>query len=188
MKLYKLGILLGILLLFTGCSSLQTASVNEAIQSQTITYSEDLKPNPEAESILVNAFAESEIPWDGNDYKDLVMARSAIQAMGEYLKSKLEFDSSLSYYTYKASFEFIQNQYNTMQNILDKRVALDGSVSNEVRVIYSYVKRDINNRIYKQQLKIAAVENDISSQSVGNTVEELKNLYTVIKPLIDMAL
>jgi hypothetical protein len=176
-------------LLFSGCSALNGGGIQQVAQHETILYEDLLLPNPEAEELLEKAFSSSTVPWDDKELFTIISSsRNAIEAMGIYLKSKIELDGSLPYYEYKSSFNFVNNQYNILQKALDKRIETEGAISREGNAIYYYVKRDILTRLAVQQSKIAMTEKGIDDKASKNTIEEMKRIFRAVKPLIDMAL
>ncbi len=184
----KILSLLIVTLFFSSCAMLNGGGVQQAAQNELISYTDRLVPNPQAEEVLEVAFSTSRIPWKKEDLEFIDKSRKSIEAMGDFLKFRLQLDSTIPYYTYKVAFEFIQNQYNILQHILDKRVAIEGAVSTKDQIIYYYVKRDIVERLYTQQMKIAATEKSINDKASKNTVEEMKAIFKAIKPLIDIAI
>ncbi len=162
--------------------------IDEAAQNQTVIYSDALAPNPAAESVLEKEFAKSRTPWNAKRLVTINKSRNAIDAMGVYLKARLEFDSTLPYYTYKSSFEYFQNQYNILQRELDARILIKGALSEQGQVIYFYVRRDINERLRIQRLRISSAEKTIEANASKDSIAEFKQIFTAVKPLIDMVL
>ncbi len=188
MKYVILILMLIVLLLSSGCSIFQGADIQGIASQKTIVLEDYLQPDPEAERILVRSFTRSKVPWKKGRVKEINKSRAALVSMGEYLQDRLLLDSSIPYYTYKASAEFTQNQYNKLQRELDARVEVKGAIPDSSKVIYYYVRRDILLRLSLQRQKIALTEKSINDKASQNTLEELKGVYKAIKPLIDMAL
>ncbi len=179
-------VLLLCVLLLSSCA--KDASILQLASQETIMYEGLPEPNEDSEAALIEGFSTSVVAWDDDDLAAVNTSRQTIQAIGKFLKYRLDLDSSIPYYTYKVTFEIIQNQYNILQNALDKRVAQPGAVDKNVAIIYAYVKRDVLQRLYIQQQKIAASEANIASNANRQTVEEMKSIFNAVKPLLDLAL
>ncbi len=182
-----IGIFIALSLL-SGCSMFQGGSIQNIASQETVVLEDHMKPDPEAERILVRSFTRSKVPWKAGRIQTINESRAAISSMGKYLQARLLLDSSLPYYVYKASAEFVQNQYNILQQELDARVEVKGAIPDSSQVIYYYVKRDILLRLSLQRQKIAITEKTINDKASENTLNELRGIYAAIKPLIDMAL
>ncbi|MBU1420794.1 MAG: hypothetical protein KKI15_20130 [Proteobacteria bacterium] len=184
-KLINVGC--GILVLFflAGCG----ANVQEVIDGTKLVWVGDnaLQPDPKAEAILLEAFSQSDIAWDKQQMAEATGARDAIQSQFAFLREKLKLDGTLSYYTFKSSFEFIQYNYNVLEGILDERIA-SGALDEKSGVIYGYVKRDINVKLDIQRAKIAEAEADINGRVTELSIEQMKGVYDTLRLLIAAAL
>jgi len=185
MRKYILLIFVLVALQLSGCAD--SPNTDAALGDKTIQYT-SLIPDPKAEMILESAFTNTGIAWEAGEVEALDQARNAIKAMGGYLKARLELDSTLPYYTYKYAFEFIVNQYNIIQNILDKRVVVPGAISEEAGVIYYYLKRDINTKLSLQRQNIAQTEKSVDAKASSSSLNDMKDLFTLVKPIVDMIL
>ncbi len=188
MRYPYLFIVLITMLLMSGCSMFGSSNILDIASQERIVLADQLQPDPEAERILVRSFTRSKVPWKSGRIKTINEARAAIASMGKYLQARLLLDSSLPYYTYKASAEFVQNQYNILQKELDARVEVKGAIPDSSQVIYYYVRRDILLRLSLQRQKIALTGKGINDRASQSTLEELKGVYKAIKPLVEMAL
>ena len=178
--------LIALAIMFSSCSILE-GNINNQLSVAQTEFRAVPAPNPEAERILENAFSQSEIPWEVGSPEAIEKARLAIKATGEFLRSKLSLTSGLPYYSYRHSYEFVVNQYDIIARELDKRVAL-GAIEPKAAVIYGYVKRDITEQLEFQRKKIVSTEKEAKSQASTITIDEMKGLFNLIKPLIDVAL
>lgn len=181
-----LFVLLLLSMLFSSCSLIKGDIQGQLNVAQT-EFREVVVPNPQAEEVLETAFSESDVPWEPGSPEKIERARLAIQATGEYLRSRLSLNSSLPYYSYRYSYEFIVNQYGIIALELDKRVNL-GAIRKEAAIIYDYVKKDITLALEIQRQKIEATEKDAKATASSNSIAELKGIYNLIKPLVDVAL
>ncbi len=173
-------------LLVSGC--FWESNIQQVAQKEMVQFTGSIVPNEDAELILEKEFRASEVPWDEEMISNIDRARNAITGMGEYIQDRLNFDSSVAYYNYKNWFEFTSYQYMKLQGELDKRVAIDGAISEHGKVIYEYVKRDVNSLLEIQRLKISATEKSIEDKASADTLEDMKNIYKTIKPLVEMVL
>jgi len=156
------------------------------LDEHSIPYPSAVTVDPKAEAILEEAFASSDVPWEDKAVQEIEVSRHAIVAMGAFLKARLNLDSSLPYYTYKSSFEFIVNQYNIIQSHLDDRIQVKGAVNDKAIVIYGYVKKDINMRLDLQRRRIDASTKQINDKTSSSSIEEMKGLFALVKPLIGL--
>lgn len=186
-----LSLMIGLIMMvaLTGCgSSLFNSNITGAAQNQGMNYAGLFTPNPEAEMMLETAFTETDVPWKEGRVKAINDARSTINGIASYLKTKIELDGTISYYSYKSAFENIQFQYNLLQTELDARVEIEGTISDKDKIIYYYVKRDINLMIDLQRKKINATEKSIEAQADSDSIEEMKSIYSAIQPLVGMVI
>jgi len=183
MKKLLQGLLLVIVILgLFGCGS----NVQSVANNYMVPFVGNVLPPETAEMELEKAFRKSTVPWDLESAKRIANARNAISGIGEYIKDRLNFDSSLSYYNYKVWFEFTSYQYMKLQVELDARVKVPGAINDIGLVLYQYVRRDINNKLEAERTKIAATEKSIESKASADTIEDMKNIYATLKPLISM--
>ncbi len=185
-KLINVGCGILMLFLLAGCGA---ANVQEVIDGTKLVWVGDdaLQPDPKAEAILFEAFSQSQIPWDKKQLEKATGARDAIQAQFAFLREKLKLDGTVSYYTFKSSFEFIQYNYKVLEDELNDRVNA-GALDPKAEVIYGYVKRDINTKLEIQRAKIAATEADINGRATELNIEQMRGVYDTLKPLISTVL
>lgn len=185
---YRCTVLFIALFAISGCSMLSGADIQNIASQERIVLEDQMKPDPEAERILIRSFTRSKVPWQAGRIEAINGARAALTAMGKYIQARLLIDSSLPYYVYKAAAEFNQNQYNILQQELDARVEVKGAIPDSSQVIYYYVRRDILLRLSLQRQKIAISEKSINDKASESTLDEMRGVYSALKPLLDMAL
>lgn len=185
MREFLLVVLFAILAFaLTGCGAFR-ADVEKAAQSATVPFAGDyvLLPDPEAEEILQGAFRRSDIPWDVQDAQKADQFRDAMDAQFEMWYAKVKLDGTLPYYNYKHGFEFIQFCWRNLIDILDRRVQ-DGALSIEEKVIYRLVRDNIEVKLDQQRRIIALAEDDINAAAEQLSIDQMKEVYKVMKPLI----
>ena len=173
-------------LLLSGC--FWDANIDTSSQNTRISYLGNIVPNENAEVLIERAFRKSTVQWDDVRLKKIYSARTAITTMGQYMKEKLDFNSSIRYYDYKFWFEFTANKYQKLQNELDARVGIEGAISDEGKELYLYARRDINTMLEMHRAKIAATEKSIEDKASADTIQDMKDIYAVIEPLVKMVL
>lgn len=157
-------------------------------QNEMVLFTGNIEPPENAETVLEEEFITAPVPWDKESVAEIVRARIGITVMGEYLQEKINYDSSIRYYEYKFWFEFTSNMYMKLQTELDKRVKVEGAISETGKIIYEFVRRDINSMLEMQRLKISATEKSIEDKANADTLEDMKKIYATIKPLISMVM
>jgi hypothetical protein len=185
MRYFSLFLVVALSLFLQGCSG---SHIQNVAQNTTVKYYGTVVPNAAAEALLEEDFGSSPVPWDPEMVAEIEKARNALAGMAEYLHDRLNFDTSLPYYTYKNGFEFTAHHYMKLQNQLDERKLVPGAVSEWGLVIYEYVKRDINAALDAQRRKIAATEASIEDEANEDAIQDMKNLYNTLSPLIKMVL
>lgn len=185
-KMINIGCVIVVLVLLGACGA---ATVQEVVTKTRLEWVGDdaLKPDPRAEAILVDAFRQSGVEWDAKQLENAIAARDAIRTQFGFLREKLTLDGTISYYTFKGSFEFIQYNYRTLEEILDDRVAA-GALDEKAEVIYGYVRRDINAKLERQRIKIAEAEADINGKATEANIEQIRGVYDFLQPLISTVL
>ena len=142
---------------------------------------------PEAEEILYLEFVTSPIEWLPGDEERASKARDSINQQFEFWKARLSIDGTLPYYSYRSGFEFIQWNYRILEEVLDRRVD-QGAISDSGKIIYGFVKRDINTKLKMQLQRISQAEDSINSKTSAAQIEQMKRMYETIRPLIDLAI
>jgi len=169
-------------LMLVGCSSKNT----EVSQAQMIQTPAIELTNTKAAIYFEGELRKSTVPWDPKMVATIEQSRSTIAALGLYLKDKLNFNSEIPFYTYKASYEFLLNQFNKLQGALDERVAIEGAISEGGVVVYGYIKKEAVALLTAQRLKIAATEKAAEDKAGENSITELKNIFSTISPLLQL--
>jgi len=163
-----------------GCAN----KVEQIAATHVVTY-KGLPPMPEgAEDILVKAFTESDVPWGEENIQDIRESRAAINSMGKFMQIKSELSGTVPYYSYVASFEYLRAQYLRLQRSLDERVAVPGAVTEQAALLYEMVKQRIFAGLSTQQDLITMENGKINGMASQDAMEQLKDVYKLVKPLL----
>lgn len=184
MKSFILMVILSVTL--SGC--FWDAKIDDAAMEAKVVFVGAIEPSKNSEKLLEREFLASDVPWNEERVTKINQARITIKGNTEYVKERLNFDSSLPYYTYKSWFEIMSNQYMKLQIELDARVKIPGAISDLGYELYWYAKRDINMMLEAQRLKIAATEKSIEDKASADTIEDMKRIYATIKPLVGLVM
>ena len=177
-------VLAGISMFIGGCAN----KVEQIAATHVIAY-QGVPAMPEgAEVILEQAFTESGIPWDKENLANITEARSAITAMGKFMKAKSELTGEVPYYSYVSSFEYFRAQYFKLQRGLDARIEVPGAISDLGALCYRLVRQQILAGLAAQQNLITMENGKINGQASQEAMEQLKQVYQLLKPLLAAAL
>ena len=180
---YILVILAAVFL--SGCGA---QKVEQIAATHVIMY-KGLPPMPEGvEDILVKAFTESAIPWDRNTLLEVRGSRNAITSMGDFMKAKSELNGSVPYYNYVSSYEFLKSQYMILQRGLTARTEVPGAVSEQATALFNMVSQRIMAGLENQQDLISVENGKINGMASQDTMNQLKDVYKLVKPLLGAVL
>jgi len=184
-NLIKVCVILVMFISLSGCSLFGGGQGTATdVKQVTIVYNDPPIVDPRIEDTLEYSFLSSPVPWDKEMVKEIQQARNAIAAMVGFLKDSLDFDSKLPWYKYKASNEFLVNQYNILERNLDIRDGMRDGLDMDASIIYQYVKTEIKRRLNLQRQRIDASEKTMNDSTPEASIQEMLNLVKTFAPLI----
>lgn len=169
----------------SGCAMFKS-NINQTAQQEKIKVANVVAPNPEAERILEQEFEKGAltVPWDKERLEKVILSRNTLNGLAMSVKDSLNFNGEIPYWTHKAWFQFTVNHYLKLQTELDARVAIEGAISDEGKVIYELVKNNILISLEEHRVKISSVEESIEDKANEDTIQDMKNIYNTLSPLV----
>lgn len=179
----KIFLYVGLMLFVLSIASCSSNSTKYA-QEAKITYVEQVLSDEQAMLLIEKHFRASDVPWDLDMVSNIEKSRNALMSEAEFLQGRLNVDRTLMYYNYRAGFERTSTYVSSLIAELDTRSKIEGAISEEGKWIYEKVRDDVLDRLELQRTKISMTEKAINEKATKDTIEDMKNIFETIKPLV----
>lgn len=173
-------VLIPIVFSISACGSNSSKYAQEA----KIEYVEQVLSDEQAMILIEKHFRASDVPWDLDMVSNIEKSRNALMSEAEFLQGRLNVDRTLMYYNYRAGFERTSTYVSSLIAELNTRSKMEGAISEEGKWIYEKVRDDVLDRLELQRTKISMTEKAINEKATQDTIEDMKNIFETIKPLV----
>lgn len=182
---FWLFILLAVVLFFVqGCAN---NNALKALNETRMPYAGQPELSTDVERIMEIVFTETGVPWDPATAAQVASARSSLLAIKARMVNRTMISSNISYYTARAAIEDVYVEYMNLQDGLDTRLHIKGALTDQGRELYIRIRQDINQELDKLMVILAAEIDKVNSAATKADMDDLKNVYTTLKPLLGTA-
>ncbi len=152
----SLALIIGltIALALAGCSGKE--SPVDPVKPARVQYIAPQPVSQDLERLIVAGFSGSTVPWLTSDLMTVRETRLAIKAQTDYMERQLSIDGTMPADVYTGGLGFVTDQYRLLAEALNRRIKVDGAVSDEIKALYEITRNNVIAGLNQQQAEIAA--------------------------------
>lgn len=139
------------------------------------------------ENLMETVFTETGVPWNDKTWDQVAAARSSLVSIQDRMSKRMLVTSDIPYYTLRAAIEDVRFEYMKLQEALDTRLYIEGALTDQGRELYLRIRQDVLDALEVQKEYLATETKKVDDAATKADLDDLKNVYSTMKPLISMA-